>query len=142
MGPLVRPFTDPAGGQWFVVSGRYGTDALGAAAYNVVMAHTKRGDLGLYRHGEPGAGGVIVSAVSTMRADVQRVAELLTNCGAVDEQLHPVSVERLVVRRARVILDADARDAKPGRIKIRHAGRGAYLRPDGTMSDDQPQGQG
>lgn len=143
MRPLVRPFTDPAGGQWFVVSGRFPTQALGAAGYQFVMEHTRqRGDLGVYRHGEPDEGGVLVSAVSIKRPEVLRVARLLGNRGAADEELHPTVTERLAIRRARVIVEADEANMPSGRIKIRHPGRGAYLEMDGSMSDDKPMGQG
>lgn len=143
MKPLVRPFTDPADGQWFIVSARYPTDELGSIAYRYVMAKVgTSGDLGVYRHGAPDEGGVLVTAISTNRIGVQNVARLLGARGGIDEHLDKRIVTRMAIRRARVVVEARDAGAKPGRLKIGHAGRGAWLNPDGSMSDDRPQGQG
>ena len=144
MKPLVRPITDPAGGQWYVVSARYPAEHIAAIAYRYVMAKVTnvRTDLGVYRHGEPDQIGVLVTAVSTNRIGVQNVARLLDARGGVDEDLDTRIVIRMIIRRARIVVEARDAGAKPGRLKIGHAGRGAWLNPDGSMSDDQPQGQG
>ena len=141
MRPLVRPYTDPAGGQWYVASAHYPTDNLGSAAYQFVMANMARGDLGVFRHGLPGEEGRNVTAVSPDRAEVLRVSRLLGKRGGADIEHHSGVIERMVMRRARFVVEARQRDAKAGRYKIKHPGRGAVLNADGSMSDDIP-GQG
>jgi hypothetical protein len=141
MRPLVRPYTDMAGGQWFYACGRFATEKLGEAAYKFILANTRVGDLGVVRHGPPHEVGVLITGISMTRSDVLRAARLLAQRGAIDEQLDERIVGDLAVRRARVIVEARQAGAAPGRLRIHHPGRGAYLRPDGTM-DETSKGQG
>lgn len=141
MKPLVRPHTDAAGGQWFTVTARFSTPQLAAIAYQHAMTEMRRGHLGIYRHGDPNIGGTHISAVSINRLEVLRVARLLAARDGQDVQLDPRLIEGLCVRRARIVTEAARTDQPPGRIKIRHPGRGAYLQADGTMHETNP-GQG
>ena len=133
--PITRPYPMP-GSTWYCVTARYPTDAMGSAAYQRVMRRMPRGDLGIYRHGLPGEGGTNVSSVSMNRAEILRVARLLSD--GEDLKLDTTLVEAMVLRRAQVVVDAAQADALAGRMKIKHAKPGAFLFPDGTMHEPGP----
>jgi hypothetical protein len=141
MRPLVRPYTDPAGGQWFVTCAVFANDRLGLAAFRHVNDNTPVGDAGVYRHDEPGGRGRYISAVSVKRADILRIARLLSQRAGVDHQLPDLTIERMCIRRAIVVTEAQAANAPTGRFKIHHPGAGAHINADGTM-DETAKGQG
>jgi hypothetical protein len=138
MRPVTRSIDLP-GGRWYVATGRLASAAAGSAAYQLITKRTQVGELGIYRHGEPNVSeGTHVTAVSISRPDVLRVARLLASRGAVDVELHPELVKSLCVRRARVVTEHAAAGGPAGRTHIHHAGRGATLNPDGTMTEPEP----
>lgn len=137
--PVVRGYNMP-GGRWHLVTARFTSEGAGADAYQLVMRRIPRGDLGIYRHGPPGQVGIFISAVSLTRAEVLRVARLLGKRGGADETVPRELAESMFIRRARMVAEHAAAGGAPGRAKIRHAGRGAVLYPDGTMRE--PGGQG
>ena len=128
-----------AGATWYVVTASYPTDKMGKDAYDRIMRRIPRGELGIYRHGLPEDGGTNVSAVSLDQAETKRVARLL-GAGA-DLELPAELVEAMIFRRARVVAEAAQTGQPAGRLKIKHAGRGAFLDPSGRMHERGP-GQG
>jgi hypothetical protein len=135
MRSVARLHIDGAGGHWNVVTARFRNESLGKAAYEFVMARMERGDLGVYRHGRVGEGGVMVSAVSVKRGEVLRVSRLLANRGGEDEELPSEVYERMCIRRAVLVTEAAQYGAPPGRFRVKHPGRGAYLGQDGSMRE-------
>ena len=133
MRPRVRIYRYPGVGNWTVVTGRYPSAKMASDAYQLLLRKTPRGELGIYRHGLPEHGGNQISIVSLSRLEVERAARHLA--GAEDVQLPDELVDAMVVRRARVVVEAAQGGASAGRIKIRHAGAGARLEPDGTMRE-------
>ena len=133
MKPRIRIYRYPGVGNWTVVTGRYPTAKMGSDAYQRLLRKTPRGELGIYRHGPPEDGGTQISIVSLNRQEVERAARHLV--GAEDVRLPDELVDAMVVRRARVVVEAAQSGASAGRIKIRHAGAGARLEPDGTMTE-------
>jgi hypothetical protein len=134
MRSVVRGYNLP-GARWYCATGRFATDTAAYAAYTMLMHRLPITDLGIYRHGPPDDPGTRISAVSPVRADVLRVTRLLAARGAVDEELPAELVESMCVRRARVVVEHARSGAPAGRTKIRHAGQGATLMPDGSMRE-------
>lgn len=138
--PAVRRAGPPGGPAWYVVAARF-TDADKARkGWELVERKRRSGSCGVYRHGPPDRPGTDVSAVSMQRRELDRIAELLEQAGGRDQRLHHEVADQLVIRRARVVLEAAAAQRPYGRIKIRRPERGATLNPDGTM--DEPGGHG
>jgi hypothetical protein len=133
MKPRIRIYRYPGVGNWTVVTVRYATAKMASDAYQRLLRKTPRGELGIYRHGPPEDGGTQISIVSLNRQEVERAARHLV--GAEDVRLPDELVDAMVVRRARVVVEAAQSGASAGRIKIRHAGAGARLEPDGTMTE-------
>lgn len=129
-----------AGPDWFYVSARYASAKMARDTWERVERRLPRGELGIYRHGPRAEPGVLVSAVSLNREQIDKAARLLRD--GVDEPLPYELAEMLVIRRARVVVEAGASgDLRPRRIKIRHAGEGATLTPEGEMIEPG-QGEG
>jgi hypothetical protein len=133
MKPRIRIYRYPGVGNWTVVTARYPSAKMGADAYQRLLRKTPRGELGIYRHGLPEEGGTQISIVSLNRQEVERAARHLV--GAEDVRLPDELVDAMVVRRARIVVEAAQAGRPAGRIKIRHAGRGARLEPDGSMTE-------
>lgn len=134
MKPVARAY-QLDGATWHYVCARFPTDKIAAGVYAHVMRRTPRGELGIYRHGEPDAGGVNITAISLNRSEVQRLVGPLAAGAGLDEELPAPLVEAMIIRRARVVVEAAHAGAPGGRLKIRHAGAGARLEPDGTMRE-------
>jgi hypothetical protein len=147
--PLVRPWRPPItpGARrpdlppWFWTCAAYPSATAARRAWERIERKTRGGgELGLYRHGVPGREGRLVSAVGLDRAAVERAAKLLSD--GVDERLPSELVEAMVIRRARVVVEAAAAyPNRTGRIKIRRPESGARLDQRGVMHDE-PGGQG
>ena len=129
------------GATWWWTCAQFPSAYMAQSMYQALMRKIPRGDLGLYRHGEPGPSeGTFISAVSLKRDEVEHVRRRLL--GGVDVELHPQLVEAMITRRARVVVESQRQHpGQSGRLKIKHAGRGAYLDPAGEMHEPG-QGQG
>lgn len=140
--PQVRPRRlAPELPDWFWCSARYPSALMARAAWERVERKLPRGSLGIYRHGARDDPGVLVTAVSLERAEIERCARVLRD--GVDERLDDELLDLLIMRRARVVIEATEggrRDAS-GRIKIRRPESGATLDREGVMHE-QPPGQG
>lgn len=125
---------------WYYVSARYPTALMARKAWEKVERRTPRGSLGIYRHGPTNDPGVLVSAVSLKRDEVDRCARLLRD--GLDELLPFELVDSMILRRARIVVAAADESDAARRIKIRRPeDRGDVLDQEGFMHQPKP-GQG
>jgi len=122
---------------WWWLSRRYRTERGAVAAFNRLQAVGKQRhgelDLGIYRHGEEGSPVDTVTVVSH-RPEGMEVADRELALGE-DVAQHPLTVEALIVRRARVLAELEEEHAQPGSYLIRR-GRPARVSPeDGTWEE-------
>jgi hypothetical protein len=132
MRPVARSY-ELAGGTWWAVTGRYATAKMAEGAYQRILRKLRVGEIGFYRHGLPEEGGVLITAIGIKESEIRRAMRLLGD--AADEDLDRHYIEAMAARRARVVLDAYDAGSPAGRIKIRHAGRGARLDEKGHMHE-------
>lgn len=115
---------------WYVASAFFATGYAARQAWEQVDAKVPTGSLGLYRHGPTEHRGQVVTVVASSYREALKAARLLRT--GTDYALDEVTLEALIRRRALVVLEYGQQGA--GRVKWRRPdGRGAELRPDGTM---------
>jgi hypothetical protein len=139
--PFVRPWRANRDlPPWWWTCASFPSAQKARSAWQRVERKTRSGgDLGLYRHGPEGPRqGTLVTALGLDRAKVERAAKLLSD--GVDERLPPDLVEAMVIRRARVVVEAAQADAAAGRIRIRRPESGAVLDSEGRMHERGGQG--
>ena len=124
---------------WWWTCAHYATAQAAKRAWERVERKTRStGELGLYRHGPVDDPGSCVTALGLDRGAVERAAKLMSD--GTDERLPPDLVEAMVVRRARVVVEAARADREAGRILIRRPESGAVLDRRGRMHDRGGQG--
>ena len=138
--PAVRPRRlSPQLADWWWCSARYASALMARRAWERVERKLPRGSLGIYRHGPSDNPGVIVSAVSTKRSEIERVARLLRDGD--DERLPVELLDSMIMRRARVVIDETRGGTLDvsGRVKIRRPeDAGAALDRSGVMHEQRP----
>lgn len=138
--PLVRPWrANTELPPWWWTCGHYPSALAAKRAWERVERKTKRGgELGLYRHGPTDDPGSCVTALGLDRGAVEHAAKLMSDGD--DQRLPSDLVEAMVVRRARVVVEAARADADAGRILIRRPESGAVLDERGVMHERGGQG--
>lgn len=88
-------------------------------------------DLGVYRHGPTDEAKRWVTLVSIKREGIRKAEQMPLAGAAVDYDLDQDQVDALMLRRARMVM-AIGNDG-PRTVRIRHAGEGATLTPEGEL---------
>lgn len=126
--------------RWYAVCVEFPSAFAARTAWEQMDRKLGPGSLGIYRHGPADDPGRIVSAVSLSRDEVRKALRFL-RAGS-DYQLDEETLQALILRRARVVLDAAERGIDSGRLKWRRPeDAGAVLdKRTGEMIEPRRQG--
>ena len=128
-----------AGGRWYALTVAYPTALMARRAWERVDRRMPRGSLGFYRHGPSDRVGTMVTVISLDRAEVERVARLLDDGAEIE--LEGRLLDRMILRRAAVVVEADRAGENASRLKWRRPeGAGAYLDDAGRMHPPRREG--